>query len=85
MPPGAGRRYEVLNLGINGIASYELKMLLPQALSAQPDLVVIYAGHNDCMMRKELFREHQAGRGFEPAEPRPAPVPHLPPGVQSLP
>ena len=37
---GSGCRYEVLNLGINGIASYELKMLLPQALSAQPDLVV---------------------------------------------
>jgi len=47
-----GRNFEVLNLGINGIGSYELKVLMPQALLAQPDVAIIYAGHNDCMIEK---------------------------------
>jgi lysophospholipase L1-like esterase len=46
------RNVEVINLGINGISSYEVRQLYPQMLKANPDLVVAYLGHNDCMIEK---------------------------------
>lgn len=46
------RNYEVLNLGINGIASYEMEQFIPELIKAGPDLVIIYMGHNDCMKEK---------------------------------
>jgi len=49
---GTSRNYEVINLGINGISSYEVKQLYPQILKADPDLIVVYVGHNDCMLEK---------------------------------
>jgi len=49
---GAPQTFEVINLGINGISSYEVRQLYPQILKADPDLVVAYLGHNDCMIEK---------------------------------
>ena len=49
---GASQNVEVINLGINGISSYEVRQLYPQILKANPDLIVAYLGHNDCMIEK---------------------------------
>jgi lysophospholipase L1-like esterase len=45
----AGRRVEVVNLGCPGFASDRVVALLPAALELDPDLVVIYAGHNELL------------------------------------
>lgn len=39
--------FEVVNMGIPGIGSGEAAFYLGQALDADPDLVVVYTGHND--------------------------------------
>lgn len=41
------RRIEVLNAGITGINSFAIADLARQATAAEPDLVVIHAGHNE--------------------------------------
>ena len=41
------RRIEVLNAGIVGINSFALVDFVPRVLACQPDLVVMYAGHNE--------------------------------------
>ncbi len=41
------RRIEVLNAAIVGINSFALSDFVPRALQAEPDLIVIYAGHNE--------------------------------------
>ncbi len=38
---------EVINLGMTGINSYTLLDLLPGVLNQKPDLILIYAGHNE--------------------------------------
>lgn len=43
----AGRRAEVVNLGVTAIASYPLRYLAAEALRFDPDLLVVYAGHNE--------------------------------------
>jgi tetratricopeptide (TPR) repeat protein len=40
-------RVEVINLGTTAIASYPVLGILTEALPYQPDLVVIYTGHNE--------------------------------------
>jgi lysophospholipase L1-like esterase len=42
-----GKRVEVLNLGITAVASYPLRRLMNEICAMQPDLVVLYAGHNE--------------------------------------
>lgn len=42
-----GKRVEVVNLGITAVASFPLRYVVDQALTMQPDLIVIYAGHNE--------------------------------------
>ncbi len=42
-----GRRIEVLNAGIVGINSFALVDFVPRMLACQPDLVVVYTGHNE--------------------------------------
>jgi tetratricopeptide (TPR) repeat protein len=41
------RDVEVLNAGISAISSYVIVDLLPELLRCEPDIVVIYAGHNE--------------------------------------
>jgi len=41
-----GRHFEVLNAGIVGLNSFALVDLLPRLLACEPDLIVVYAGHN---------------------------------------
>lgn len=41
------RRIEVLNAGMVGINSFALVDFVPRMLACQPDLVVMYAGHNE--------------------------------------
>ncbi|MDX1699971.1 MAG: hypothetical protein R3250_05095 [Melioribacteraceae bacterium] len=61
MPLGAFSRYirqrlehnypnkeiEVVNLGLSAVNSYTILDLLPDVLDEQPDLILIYAGHNE--------------------------------------
>lgn len=42
-------KYEVINCGALGLGSHEIKLLLPQVLQADPDLIVVYMGHNECI------------------------------------
>jgi lysophospholipase L1-like esterase len=41
------KRVEVLNAGIIGLSSLPLTDLIQQCLSAEPSLIVLYAGHNE--------------------------------------
>lgn len=41
------RDVEVLNAGITGINSFAIASLAAQCLEAQPDLIVVHAGHNE--------------------------------------
>lgn len=42
-----GRDVEVINLGRRGYGSGRVRVLLPQALELDPDLLVVYSGHNE--------------------------------------
>ncbi len=44
--PGS-RGWEVLNLGRNGYGSERVAILFEQAMALEPDVVVIYSGHNE--------------------------------------
>lgn len=41
------KNIEVINLGLSAINSFSVLDLLPEVLAAQPDLVLIYMGHNE--------------------------------------
>src|SRR5262249_2207083 len=57
------REIEVLNLAIVGIASEQVKVLVAEAArAAEPDLLVVYCGHNE-------FLEAHARRWAEHAAP----------------
>lgn len=45
---GGNRSVEVINCGVNDVNSDGLRNFIPQVLQAQPDLILIYSGHNDC-------------------------------------
>lgn len=45
--PGETRQFEVINLGGLAYGSYRLRIMIPEALSYTPDIVLIYAGHNE--------------------------------------
>ncbi len=40
-------RFEVINLGISAINSFSVWDLLPEVLEKEPDLILIYMGHNE--------------------------------------
>lgn len=42
-----GRKIEVLNAGMSAISSYVTVDMLPELLDAEPDLVLVYTGHNE--------------------------------------
>lgn len=41
------RKIEVLNAGMSAISSYVIVDMLPELLEADPDLVLVYTGHNE--------------------------------------
>ena len=41
------RNIEVVNIAMSAINSYALRDMLPGVLDKQPDLIIIYAGHNE--------------------------------------
>lgn len=41
------RKFEVINLGISAINSYTVLDLLPEVLDQDPDLILLYMGHNE--------------------------------------
>ncbi|PNU20525.1 hypothetical protein C2E25_06520 [Geothermobacter hydrogeniphilus] len=60
-----GLDVEVINAGGISYASYRLKRLLPELLNYDPDLVVIYAGHNEFLEKRTfdpLIREPEGRR-----------------------
>jgi lysophospholipase L1-like esterase len=52
------RQFEIVNLGIPGIDSAGLRYVVDDALAYQPDVLVIYAGHNE-FLEPNLFRIRQ--------------------------
>lgn len=42
-----GRDVEVVNLGRRGYGSGRVRLLVPQALALEPDLLLVYSGHNE--------------------------------------
>ncbi len=40
-------RFEVINLGLSAISSYTVLDFIPEVLQKQPDLVILYMGHNE--------------------------------------
>lgn len=42
-----GRRVEVFNLGITSIASFAVARTVEEAISMDPDVIVVYSGHNE--------------------------------------
>jgi tetratricopeptide (TPR) repeat protein len=42
-----GKNIEVINFGISAVNSYTVLDILPEALEQQPDLILIYMGHNE--------------------------------------
>lgn len=42
-----GRRIEVLNAGIAAVSSHVIADLLPELLTIEPDLIIVYTGHNE--------------------------------------
>lgn len=57
-----GRRVEVINLGTTAVASYPTLDMVTQALHYQPDLVVVYSGHNEFYGAYGVASMHAAGR-----------------------
>jgi lysophospholipase L1-like esterase len=41
------RKFEIINLGISAINSFSVYDLLPEILDKDPDLIIIYMGHNE--------------------------------------
>ncbi len=55
-----GREVQVFNLGIPALASFAVAEVLEDAMGLEPDLVVVYAGHN------EYYGLYGAGSGSSP-------------------
>ena len=41
------RTFEVINLGMSAISSYSVLDFVPEVLAKQPDLIILYMGHNE--------------------------------------
>lgn len=42
-----GRSFEVINLGLSAISSYTVLDFMPEVLDREPDLIILYMGHNE--------------------------------------
>ncbi len=45
--PGESRRFEAINCGGCAYGSHRLRLMMPELLTYDPDLIMIYAGHNE--------------------------------------
>jgi len=53
-PPGAPeQRFEVLNFGMVGAISLNVRLLVDVALAQEPDLILVYVGHNETLGLRE--------------------------------
>ena len=57
-PGGSGPDWEVFNLGRAGYGSWRVRLVLEQALTLEPDDVVLYCGHNE-FVEAGFVRERQ--------------------------
>ena len=55
------RTVEVINLGTTAVASFPVRELLEQALEYEPDLVIVYSGHNEFYGAYGVASINQAG------------------------
>ncbi|MCP4661311.1 MAG: tetratricopeptide repeat protein [bacterium] len=58
-----GRRYEVVNAGAVSYASYRIVVLLRELLRYEPDLLVVYTGHNEFLEERsysQIIHQHPA-------------------------
>lgn len=55
------RTVEVINLGTTAVASFPVREFLEQALEYEPDLVVVYSGHNEFYGAYGVASSNQAG------------------------
>jgi len=53
--PGETRSFEIINMGGLAYGSHRLRIMIPEILGYEPDLILLYAGHNEF---EEV--EHQA-------------------------
>ncbi|MBU0678258.1 MAG: tetratricopeptide repeat protein [Verrucomicrobia bacterium] len=53
---------EVINLGTTAVASFPVMKMLDEMLKYEPDLVVIYTGHNEHFGTYGVTSQHRAGR-----------------------
>lgn len=60
---GADRGWEIINLGREGYGSERVAILLEQALVLEPDVIVLYSGHNEFV--EAGFRAELAEAGAE--------------------
>jgi lysophospholipase L1-like esterase len=58
------RRFEVINCGINSLASKGIRHFIPQVLEIEPDMVIIYAGHNDSSPFKRYNKDKKLPQTF---------------------
>ncbi len=59
----SGRRYEVVNAGAISYASYRVVVLLRELVGYQPDLFVVYTGHNEFLEERsysQIIHQHPA-------------------------
>lgn len=52
--------FEVINLAVGGTTSHGILHLLPYTLELDPDLVILYYGHNEVHQFSQLLEFHQA-------------------------
>ena len=45
--PGEQRRFKIINMGGLAYGSHRLRIMIPEILEYEPDMVLIYAGHNE--------------------------------------
>lgn len=55
------RTVEVINLGTTAVASFPVREFLGQALAYEPDLVIVYSGHNEFYGAYGVASSNQAG------------------------
>ncbi len=56
-----GRTVEVINLGTTAVASFPVREFLKQVLDYDPDLVIVYSGHNEFYGAYGVASSSQAG------------------------
>ncbi len=45
--PGETRRFDIVNAGGEGYGSHRLRVMVPEMIGYDPDLVILYSGHNE--------------------------------------